>query len=143
VRGRLEKEKIGPRNAGVNIKHGAGGMLDVYFAVRYLQLRSNVPDDETDRTTLTTLTKLREAKSLEESDFQALSDGYRLLRSADHEMRLIVGRSATLPAAGHPALADIARRLHYSAPEELVGELQSRMRGIRGAYERITESRLG
>jgi glutamate-ammonia-ligase adenylyltransferase len=137
VRARLEKEKTARRNAGINIKHGGGGMLDVYFAVRYLQLRDNVPDDERDRTTLNTLAQLHEAKSVEKSDFQALYEGYRLLRSVDHEMRLIVGRSATLPTAGHPALSDIARRLDYSAPAELVTELQSRMRDIRIAYERI------
>ena len=142
VRARLEKEKTGRRNAGINVKHGGGGMLDVYFAVRYLQLRDNVPDDEQDRTTLKTLEQLRDAKSIEKSDFQALHEGYHLLRSVDHEMRLIVGRSATLPAAGHPALSDIARRLDYSVPDELMSELQSRMRDIRVAYERIMEPRL-
>jgi hypothetical protein len=58
-------------------------MLDVYFAVRYLQLHDNVPDDERDRTTLKTLEQLHEAKSIEQSDFQALSEGYRLLRSVE------------------------------------------------------------
>ena len=55
VRERLEKEKASRRNAGLDIKHGAGGMLDVYFAARYLQLRDNVQDDDEDRTTLATL----------------------------------------------------------------------------------------
>jgi [glutamine synthetase] adenylyltransferase / [glutamine synthetase]-adenylyl-L-tyrosine phosphorylase len=138
VRGRLEKEKTTRRNAGINIKHGAGGMLDVYFAVRYLQLRDNVPDDEGDRTTLKMLAQLREAKAIDENSFCALHEGYGLLRSVDHEMRLIVGRAANLPAAGH-ALSDIARRLKYSTPEGLVGDLQTRMTSIRDAYERIME----
>jgi glutamine synthetase adenylyltransferase len=88
------------------------------------------------------LEQLRKAKSIDEKDFQALHEGYRLLRSVDHEMRLIVGRSATLPAAGHSALSDIARRLDYSAPDALVTELQFHMSGIRDAYERIIESSL-
>jgi glutamate-ammonia-ligase adenylyltransferase len=141
VRTRLEKERVVRRGTAVNIKHGAGGMLDVYFAVRYLQLRDNVPDDERDRTTLRMLEQLREAKSLDEKDFQALHEGYRLLRSVDHELRLIVGRSATLPASGHAALADIARRLEYSTPGSLLDELESRMRDIRAAYERVMESK--
>jgi glutamate-ammonia-ligase adenylyltransferase len=81
VRTRLEKERVVRRSTGVNIKHGAGGMLDVYFAVRYLQLRDNVPDDERDRTTLRMLEQLRETKSLDEKSFQALHEGYSLLRS--------------------------------------------------------------
>jgi len=137
VRSRLEREKTLRRNPAISIKHGAGGMLDVYFAVRYLQLRDDVPDDVRDRTTVKTLEQLREAKSLDQRDFQALYEGYRLLRSVDHEMRLIVGRSATLPAPGHPAMKDIALRLGYAATERLVSELQAKMTSIRAAYERI------
>ena len=137
VRARLEKEKTTRRKSGINIKHGAGGMLDVYFAVRYLQLRDNVPDDEADRTTLGMLKRLRDAGSIDEENFRALRDGYRLLRSVDHETRLIVGRSATLPATAHAAFADIARRLGYETEQTLSAELQSRMKDIRAAYERI------
>lgn len=140
IRGRLEKEKTARRNAGINIKHGAGGMLDVYFAVRCLQLRDNVPDDDEDRTTLKMLERLRETGSMEETSFKSLYEGYQLLRSVDHEMRLIVGRSATLPSLGHQALSDIARRLQYSTSDVLLRELQSHMRNIRSAYERIMES---
>jgi len=137
VRARLEKERVVRRGSGINIKHGGGGMLDVYFAVRYLQLRDNVPDDDEDRTTLAMLKRLRDRSSIEETDFQALYEGYRLLRSVDHEMRLIVGRSATLPAPGHRAMADMARRLGYAAPDVLIAELQSKMSDIRTAYQRI------
>lgn len=137
VRARLEKEKTSRRKSGINIKHGAGGMLDVYFAVRYLQLRDNVPDDEEDRTTLGMLQRLRDAGSIDEVNFQALRDGYRLLRAVDHEMRLVVGRSATLPDASHAAFGDIARRLGYETEQTLSAELQARMKDIRAAYERI------
>jgi glutamine synthetase adenylyltransferase len=112
-------------------------MLDVYFAVRYLQLRDNVPDDEADRTTLGMLKRLRDAGSIEEENFCALRDGYRLLRAVDHETRLVVGRSATLPATSHAAFADIAKRLGYETEQTLSAELQSHMRDIRAAYERI------
>lgn len=137
VRDRLEREKTSRRHAGINIKHGAGGMLDVYFAVRYLQLRDNVQDDDQDRTTAATLRRLRVAGSLTETDFRALDEGYLLLRSIDHQLRLIVGRSASLPLPDHPSFRDIAQRLDYEA-SELTQELTSRMVGIRTAYERIT-----
>ena len=140
VRSRLEKERVVRRSAGVNIKHGAGGMLDVYFGARYLQLRDNVPDDKNDRTTLKMLEQLRATGSIGADDFRSLYEGYRLLRSVDHEMRLIMGRSATLPAKGSAALADIAQRLGYQEPEKLLDDLQGRMRGIRAAYEHIMES---
>jgi glutamate-ammonia-ligase adenylyltransferase len=137
VRDRLEKERASTRNAGLDIKHGTGGMLDVYFAARYLQLRDNVPDDEADRTTRATLRKLRDAGSLAAADFLALDEGYALLRSVDHQLRLIVGRSAWLPVPEHPAFRDIARRLSYRDATELTRELSAKMTGIRGAYARI------
>jgi glutamate-ammonia-ligase adenylyltransferase len=137
VRERLEKEKASRRNAGLDIKHGAGGMLDVYFAARYLQLRDGVQDDDQDRTTLATLGRLRAVGSLDEADFRALDEGYTLLRSVDHQLRLIVGRSALLPLPEHPASRDIARRLGYDTAAELTQELTARMTGIRTAYDRI------
>jgi len=137
VRDRLEKEKVRRRGAGLNIKHGAGGMLDVYFATRYLQLRDNVPDDGDDRTTLHTIQRLREAGSLGESEFGALYHGYELLRAADHQGRLIAGRSATLPALEQRTFADIAIRLGFGSSEELSNGLRARMNEIRAAYDRI------
>jgi len=137
VRDRLEKERATRRNSGLDIKHGTGGMLDVYFAARYLQLRDNVPDDEEDRTTRATLRRLLGAGALERADFQALDEGYALLRSVDHQLRLILGRSAWLPLEEHPAFRDIARRLAYDDASALTRELSAKMLGIRGAYERI------
>jgi glutamate-ammonia-ligase adenylyltransferase len=142
VRDRLERERALRRNSGLDIKHGAGGMLDVYFAARYLQLRDNVPDDEEDRTTRATLRRLGDAGSLERADFLALDEGYALLRLVDHQLRLILGRSARLPLQDHPAFRDIARRLAYDDACALTRELSAKMLGIRGAYKRIlrTES---
>lgn len=136
VRNRLEREKAA-RRTGINIKHGPGGMLDVYFATRYLQLRDNVMDHGEDRTTLRMLAALRERGSISQKDHQTLFAGYSLLRAVDHQLRLIVGRSANLPALEQPAFADIARRLKFSTAEELAGVLVERMKEIRTTYERI------
>jgi glutamate-ammonia-ligase adenylyltransferase len=139
LRDRLEKEKTKPRGS-INIKHGSGGMLDVYFAVRYLQLRDDVPDDDGDRSTPATLRRLLEAGSLNETTFVALDEGYALLRAVDHQLRLMLGRSGQLPAPDHPAFRDIARRLGYDAAGDLVQELTMRMSGIRKAYESVIRS---
>ncbi len=137
VRDRLEKEKASRRNAGLDIKYGPGGMLDVYFAARYLQLRDHVKDDEVDRTTAKTLRRLREAGSLSEQNFAALDEGYALLRSIDHQLRLIVGRSARLPLPEHPAFRDIARRAGFEDATALTKKLSSSMTAIRSAYSQI------
>jgi glutamate-ammonia-ligase adenylyltransferase len=137
VRERLERERGAAR--ATDIKYGAGGMLDVYFAARYLQLRDQQPDAGDDRSTGATLARLREAGSLSEEDYEALRVGYALLRRLDHELRLLAGRSSRLPAAeDHPVLRDLARRARVGSPAELTQELAARMSAVRAAYERIT-----
>jgi glutamate-ammonia-ligase adenylyltransferase len=138
VRERLEHEKGGRRGLSVDIKYGAGGMLDVYFATRYLQLRDQVPDEGADRSTHAVLESLRAAGSLDADDYAAMRDGYALLRSLDHHLRLIVGRSTRLPTADHPSLRDIARKLNYTTADELTQSLSTHMKNIRTAYDRIT-----
>ncbi|HEY0547392.1 MAG TPA: hypothetical protein VGC91_18575 [Pyrinomonadaceae bacterium] len=139
VRERLEHERSRRRGAGTDIKYGRGGMLDVYFATRYLQLRDNVPDTSEDRSTVGMLSRLRERGSLDEKDFAAMHEGYQVLRSLDHHLRLIIGRSTRLPATDHPALADIARRMNYASADALIHDLTTHMSNIRAAYERITK----
>jgi glutamate-ammonia-ligase adenylyltransferase len=140
VRERLEHEKSRRRGrAEIDIKYGPGGMLDVYFATRYLQLRDDVPDEGTDRSTSATLERLRAAGSLSQQDYEAMSDAYLHLRILDHSLRLIVGRSTRLPATDHPALRDIARSLSYSSPDSLTKSLATHMHNIRSAYDRITK----
>lgn len=137
VRERLERERGASR--ATDIKYGAGGMLDVYFAARYLQLRDGLPDAGEDRSTGATLARLREAGSLSEEDYGALREGYVLLRRLDHELRLLAGRSTRLPAAhDHPVLRDLARRARVGTPAELTQMLAARMSAVRAAYERIT-----
>jgi glutamate-ammonia-ligase adenylyltransferase len=144
VRDRLEREKgQRGRRGGVDIKFAAGGMLDVYFATRYLQLRDDVSDEGDDRSTPTTLERLRATGSLDEHEFQALRSGYVLLRSIDHHVRLILGRQARLPATEHPALQDIAKQLGFASAVALHQKLAEKMQGIREAYDRITKGESG
>lgn len=139
IRDRLERERSKRRRGtGVDIKYGRGGMLDVYFATRYLQLRDNLPDGLEDRSTMNTLLILRASGSLGEKDFVAMSEGYSVLRELDHSLRLIIGRSTRLPATEHPALADIARRMDYHSTDALIGDLTMHMANIRAAYDRVT-----
>ncbi|MGH9874051.1 MAG: hypothetical protein ACRD9S_16490 [Pyrinomonadaceae bacterium] len=149
VRERLELEKgrglaRNGRRGGrggrhdIDIKYSAGGMLDVYFATRYLQLRDDLADEGENRSTLATLERLEANGSLESRDYEALSEGYELLRSVDHHLRLIVGKVAALPATDYPAFKEIAGRLDFASPDELSKTLRERTQAIREAYDRIT-----
>ncbi len=138
VRDRLENEKGNRgRRSGTDIKYGVGGMLDVYFAARYLQLRDEIPDEGDDRSTRATLERLREEGSLLEDDFNAMAGGYELLRAVDHQLRLLAGRSTRLPETDHPISADVAVKLGFESAEMLQETLKDQMKKIRAAYEGI------
>jgi glutamate-ammonia-ligase adenylyltransferase len=138
VRERLEKEKGSRgRQKGTDIKYGPGGMLDVYFAARYLQLRDEVIDEGDDRSTAFTLERLREEGSLSEEDFSVLSNGYSLLRSVDHNLRLITRRTTRLPDPNHLDAKDVATRVGFESANDLQETLTEQMRAIRETYNRI------
>ncbi len=145
VRDRLEKEKgsrgrragNGMNRGAIDIKYGPGGMLDVYFATRYLQLRDEVVDGGEDRSTAFTLERLREEGSLTEDDFLTMSTGYSLLRSIDHNLRLIVGRSTRLPDPNHVTARAVALRMGFPSVADLHQTLVEQMQSIRESYNRI------
>jgi len=138
VRERLEHEKGGRgKHDLVDIKYGPGGMLDVYFATRYLQLRDEIADEGDDRSTAFTLERLRGEGSLTEDDFSALSSGYSLLRSIDHQLRLLVGRSTRLPDPDHTSAMDVAKKLGFESGYALRETLVDQMKAIRNAYNNI------
>ena len=138
IRDRLEVEKSGGKNSKeTDIKFGAGGMLDVFFAVRFLQLRDDVPDDGANRSTAFTLEKLHENASLSREDYQSFSDGYEFLTELDHQLRLTVGRSSKIPLANRTALQIIARRMRLASPQNLLEQLTLKRLEIRAAFERV------
>ncbi|MEO8572800.1 MAG: hypothetical protein ABI481_02435 [Pyrinomonadaceae bacterium] len=138
VRNGLEKEKSwGRRSKDIDIKYGTGGMLDVYFATRYLQLRDNVPDSSGSRSTEFMLTELERRGSMGTSDYQSFLFGYRFLAELDHNLRLAVGRTTRLPLANHTALEIVSQRMNLRSESELVEQLTIHRLNIRYAFDNI------
>jgi glutamine synthetase adenylyltransferase len=90
-----------------------------------------------DRSTAFTLERLREEGSLNEEDFSVMSGGYSLLRSIDHNLRLIVGRSTRLPDPNHVTARDVASRMGFASVAELQETLSEQMQAIRDTYNRL------
>ncbi len=138
IRERLEEQKAsGRKGREIDIKFGAGGMLDVYFAVRFLQLRDNVPDDAENRSTVFILKKLYENQSLSKEDFQNFSNGYEFLSELDHNLRLTVGRSSRLPLANQAVLQTIAARMKLESVKDLLEQLTVQRLNIRASFDAI------
>ncbi len=128
------------RGSDINIKYGPGGMLDIYFAMRYLQLRDNVPDDTEDRSTQFMLKRLRDNGSLDDEILAVMLAGYEFLSTLDHNLRLTVGRTTRVPHANHTALANIARRMDLASESDLLEHLTVHRIAIRDAFDEITRA---
>lgn len=140
VRKRLEDEKTGRRREReIDIKFGSGGMLDIYFAMRFLQLSRKIPDDDEDRSSDFMLRKLKERGALSAEDFTAFHEGYEFLSAVDHNIRLTVGRSTRLPLANLKALGIIADKMKLGSVDELLETLTIHRLNIRKVFDGILE----
>jgi len=139
VRLKLQKERAG--RGELDIKYGEGGMLDIYFAARFLQLRDGIRDDPQHRSTADTLQKLRDTGSLGERDYRLFADGYDLISSLDHAFRLFYGRSTKLPVANVKVMETLADRMEFGSAEELGERLAIQRMNIRDAFDRVVAIR--
>jgi glutamate-ammonia-ligase adenylyltransferase len=130
------KEKA--RGARPNIKWGRGGMTDVYFVTRYLQLRDRIyfPPE---RGTTALIAHLGERGALGSEETRALFEGYTFLRRLDHWMRLLLDRPTPVLPSSSVALRDITLALGMSSVEDFEQAFAQRTTEIRGVYNRIFE----
>jgi glutamate-ammonia-ligase adenylyltransferase len=136
MRGRIEREKA--RAARPDIKWGRGGMTDVYFITRYLQLRDRI-DFPTERGTTALIKHLGERGELEATAAEMLYAGYSFLRRLDHWMRLLSDRPTQVLPASQVALADLARALELDSTERLEQLLAHHTSAIRAVFEKVFE----
>lgn len=142
VRDLLEKQRAGRSRRETDIKYGAGGMLDVYFAMRYLQLLHGVADSGSERSTGGMLERLNNVGILAPAPYASFSEGYRFLSALDHQLRLTIGRSTKFPSANREALEVIARRMQIGSADALAVELTKHRLEIRSAYDDIFRDKI-
>ncbi|MBP7416536.1 MAG: hypothetical protein KA831_07775, partial [Pyrinomonadaceae bacterium] len=152
VRLALESQRVRTRRGGdIDIKYGSGGMLDVYFAMRFLQLRDNVPDEEVEerrseggqengRSTSFMLAQLAANGSLSGEIYAELLAGYNFLSDLDHTLRLTIGRTTRVPLGNENALKTIAARMGLVSPADLIEQLTLHRLAIRATFESILSS---
>ncbi|HJQ25659.1 MAG TPA: hypothetical protein VKA60_17185 [Blastocatellia bacterium] len=134
MRERIEAEKA--RGAQVNVKWGRGGMTDVYFVTRFLQLSEQI-DYPPEEGTAALIKHLGERGTLDAASTEALFAGYTFLRRLDHWMRLLLDRPTPVLPASHIALNDLARALGIPSLEAFEPQLTHHLAAIRAIYDRV------
>ncbi|MBS1110354.1 MAG: Glutamate-ammonia-ligase adenylyltransferase, partial [Anaeromyxobacteraceae bacterium] len=138
MRERMENEIGKEASRGKNPKVGRGGIVDVEFAVQYLQL-AHGHDHPAIRTPSTpvALRRLREAGLLRDADFAALAQGYEFHRRLATRMRIVHDYGIDYLPAGGNALAQLARRLGYHGEDpgaRLLAEYAQVTDAVRAAF---------
>jgi glutamate-ammonia-ligase adenylyltransferase len=114
LRKRQTRELVKPGQT--NVKYSAGGIIDVEYAVQYLQLINGADHPEVRLpNTLDALESLRRLQIIREADYKTLHDGYLFLRNLIDGLRIVRGDATdlVLPSESSEEFKSLARRLGY------------------------------
>jgi glutamate-ammonia-ligase adenylyltransferase len=114
LRQRQMKELVKPGD--VNVKYSAGGIIDIEYAVQYLQLLNGKEHPEIRvPTTLEALGHLRRLQIVRESDYRLLHSSYLFLRNVIDALRIVRGDASdlVLPDESTEEFKSLARRMGY------------------------------
>ena len=144
LRLRMERELGAERRnegrARYDLKVGYGGLVDVEFAVQWLQMKHGQDVRVRTGDTDLALTALESCGYLESGSAAALREGYQMLRRLEQRLRVLHGTSTQWIEEGAPGLAPLARRMGMrdgplgSAAEALLGRYRAVTEDVRGAY---------
>jgi glutamate-ammonia-ligase adenylyltransferase len=116
LRMRMENELAKEKDGSYNIKTGRGGMVDVEFAVQYLQLKEGCHYPELrDNSTVVALKEIDILRLLPDGDAQTLLNGYKFLRKLENRLRIVHDYSVNDLSGTRVYLNKLARRLGYDA----------------------------
>ncbi len=133
---RLRQVKEKSRGSRPNIKWGRGGMSEVYFVTRYLQLRDRIYFPPEQGTTAL-IARLGELGALDDESANALFGGYIFLRRLDHWMRLLLERPSPILPVSSVALQDITLALGLASIEEFESAFTRYTSAIREVFDRV------
>jgi glutamate-ammonia-ligase adenylyltransferase len=120
-----------------DFKYSEGGMLDCYFAARYLQLLEGLEDDPKGTSTAETLRLLAGRITGLSQTLLSMEKEYLFLSRLDHELRLYSSRNARLPIGNQPAMRFLCGRLGFESTDELIASTTLSQMKIREYFNQI------
>jgi len=121
----------------IDIKVGAGGLVDVEFIAQILQLKHFKELGEIESHTVKALLKLSELRIINEDECKTLTSNYEFYREIEKFLRVSLWRkSNSIPGPGEAQnLEYLSLCLGYRFPDEFVDSIKSRMQKTRRIFE--------
>lgn len=136
LRGRMEREIAQERPGRYNLKTGRGGLVDIEFAVQYLQLIHGKKHPSVQNpNTISALRALMQEGLLERTLAETLKEAYFFLRGIETRLRLLLARPADDLIEGVEWLQELEDR--YFDGERLLPRLMETREQVRSVYERV------
>jgi glutamate-ammonia-ligase adenylyltransferase len=141
LRRRQMRELVRPGRT--NVKYSAGGLIDIEYAVQYLQLLHGKDHPELRApNTLEALDRLQGLNLVSQAEFEVLNPAYLFLRSLIDALRIVRGDAGDLllPEPNSEELKALARRLGYrehdraKAAQRLFADIQERMKMVHAVF---------
>jgi len=145
LRMRMEKELARERDGRYDLKLGRGGLLDIEFAVQWLQMKNGTDLRVRTPDLGLALQALHTAGYLDRSAFEAFSEGYAFLRQLEQRIVVRTGNNAALIQVNGAGLPHLARRMGFQdgqgvhASAELVARYRDVTETVRASYLRVLE----
>ena len=124
-----------------NVKYSPGGIVDIEYAVQYLQLLNGKEHPEVRvPNTLIALDRLRRLQIIREPDYEVLNKAYLFLRNLIDALRIVRGDASdlVLPEESSEEYKSLARRLGYRDQDRRKSATRLAT-DIRGAMKKVNE----
>ncbi|HOZ47987.1 MAG TPA: bifunctional [glutamate--ammonia ligase]-adenylyl-L-tyrosine phosphorylase/[glutamate--ammonia-ligase] adenylyltransferase [Candidatus Hydrogenedentes bacterium] len=136
------RKRIVAGAAALDLKKGEGGIAEIEFAVRLLQLYYGARFGDLRRGDVVgAFDALARNGIVSSEDFDDLTSAYFLLRKVENRVRMMHGRSGSALPATPEAWEDLARRLRFSS--NLAEVVVARQARAHAAYGRVLKTVLG
>jgi [glutamine synthetase] adenylyltransferase / [glutamine synthetase]-adenylyl-L-tyrosine phosphorylase len=128
------RAKIVAAASPADLKKGEGGIAELEFIVRMLQLRHVQDTPELRRADVCgAIDAIAAGGYLSQKDAGFLTDTYLLLRRVENRIRIMNGRSGSTLPDGLEAIADLAERLGFEG--DLAGHIAEAREKVHGLYQ--------
>jgi glutamate-ammonia-ligase adenylyltransferase len=140
IRMRMERELGRERPGRYDLKVGRGGLIDIEFAVQYLQMLHGADPRVRSPETPVAIATLAELGLLRADIAETFREGYQFLRRLEQRIRIVHGSSSALLEERAEGLLPLARRMgmrdtpRATATEELMARYRDVTEVVRAAY---------